>query len=297
MRAARCSLRRMELRLLDENDLDAVFETYLEAFSDYSIPVNPPREAFDRMLQRRGAVWPRSVAAFDGERMVGLQVTALGEYGYEGTPTAYDVFTGVIPSHRGQGLAGQMFSRVLEELRPGEAEQFLLECIVTNERALSAYRKQGFEITRKLECFELEVELLEAEAPAANVAIREVSSPQWVRLADLHSWQASWQNARQAMERAVPPPLVIGAFRDEQLVGYAALFPDSGDLAQLAVGPEHHREGIGSALFASCVRRLAADVNRIRAINVPADAEEDLAFLRARRAEVFTQQFEMVRKL
>ncbi len=89
----------------------------------------------------------------------------------------------------------------------------------------------------------------------------------------------------------------MSLYRDDAIVGYAAFFQETGDLAQFAVHQGKHREGIGSALFAACSRRLIPGVNRIRIINVPFDAEEDLEFFQARGARSLTKQFEMRRPL
>ena len=45
--------------------------------------------------------------AFEEDRLVGL--FAVGCEGWAGQRTAYDVFTGIVPSHRGRGLAGELF--------------------------------------------------------------------------------------------------------------------------------------------------------------------------------------------
>ena len=287
----------MEVRLLDPGRDHSIFETYLEAFSDYSVPIHPPRPAFDAMLQRRGANWSHSVGAFDGPRLVGLQIMARGEFGSEGAPTAYNILTGVVPSHRGRGLARAMFERVLQSLESSPAERVLLECIQTNTAALAHYRRQGFEVTRSFECLEIPRHHFRDHADAANVAVRRIQTPQWVRLGDLRTWQPSWQNANVCLSRAEPAPTVLGAYRDESLMGYAALFTGSGDLAQFTVGQTHRGEGVGSALYVACLRRLEPQVDRLRLINIPSDAQGDLAFFRARGAEVFTRQYEMMRPL
>ena len=58
----------MELRALGPDCLETLYPAYLEAFSDYVIPVRPSFEAFASMLERRGANWERSIGAFDGDR-------------------------------------------------------------------------------------------------------------------------------------------------------------------------------------------------------------------------------------
>ncbi|MFT5288601.1 MAG: ribosomal protein S18 acetylase RimI-like enzyme [Planctomycetota bacterium] len=287
----------MDLRRLDLTQLPVLHAAYLEAFSDYSVPVRPTLAQFGEMLCRRGVDWPHSVGAFEGENLVGVQIIGTGEYGFEGTLSAYNLLTGVVPSARGKQLGKALIGQALESLGASPAEQILLECVQSNKVALDLYRDLGFQVTRSLECLDVPGEKLVYKQIAANVSIREITSPVWVRLGDHCTWSPSWQNSNEAMRRARPKPTVLGAYRDDAIVGYAALFQESGDLAQFTVHPGKHHEGIGSALFAACARRLIPGVNRIRIMNVPSDAEEDLDFFRARGAELITKQFELRRPI
>ena len=294
----------MELRVLGPDCLETLYPAYLEAFSDYVIPVRPSFEAFASMLERRGANWERSIGAFDGERLVGLQITALGAHGSANVPTAYDVFTGIVPSHRGRGLAGRMFEAAVEALRPGEARQFLLECIQTNEPALRAYAKQGFQRVRAFECLELDVEAArtaDADPGAAAGGRRlEVCERELVALDDLASvrtWTPSWQNGDASLRRADTAPLVLSAEHDGSLVGYVACFRESGDVAQLFVRGATDFAPVARTLLSACAARTSPGVERLRLVNVPTDATRDLETYARVGARSFTRQYELIRPL
>lgn len=62
----------MIIRRLLESDQDVVYQCFLEAFSDYAVPMRPARAPFEEMLRRRGYCPEVSVAAFDEGRMVGI---------------------------------------------------------------------------------------------------------------------------------------------------------------------------------------------------------------------------------
>ena len=71
----------MIIRPLLENDLDEVYDCFLAAFSDYSVPLRPGREQFEEMLRRRGYQPGISAAAFDNGPMVGFTSEALRQSG------------------------------------------------------------------------------------------------------------------------------------------------------------------------------------------------------------------------
>ena len=70
--------------------------------------------------------------------------------------TIYDVATGVIPSHRKQGIAKGIFQLTLPALRATKARQYILEAIEINQAAVVTYRSIGFEISRRFEVFRRE---------------------------------------------------------------------------------------------------------------------------------------------
>lgn len=65
------------------------------------------------------------------------------------------MFTGVVPSHRGQRLAARLFGASLPVLRELGVRRFVLEVIRSNEAAVRAYERQGFVRRRRSSCFEL----------------------------------------------------------------------------------------------------------------------------------------------
>ena len=93
------------LRFLGETDFDALVAAFNDAFSDYLVPLHLTAPQLREMCVRRGVVLELSPAEFDGERIAGYTLNALGTF--RGVPSAYDSGTGVVPSHRRRGLARQ----------------------------------------------------------------------------------------------------------------------------------------------------------------------------------------------
>jgi GNAT superfamily N-acetyltransferase len=101
--------------------------------------------------------------------------------------------------------------------------------------------------------------------------------------------QPSWQNSTASIARAQSPHVVLG-----DADGYAIVFPENGDLAQLAVRPEARRRGIGRALLEEAA---AVAGKPLRIMNVDERDAGIAAFLEKAGAKRTVRQLEMVRSL
>lgn len=259
----------MIIRTLDSADIDAVHVAFNEAFSDYVIPLAPPRDRLIEMLTRRGYVPSASVCAIDDGRIVAFTLN-----GIDGA-RAYDSGTGVVPTHRRRGLARRMMMRSCELVREHGCREYTLEVIDANASAIALYRNLGFRETRGLQCWGYDG----AGEPARLLACPPRDWETW--------WDArpSWQNSTRSMSRATDDRVVIGA-ED----GAALLFPLTGEVAQLAVRRDARRRGIGTKLLRQA-RSVAGKPLRI--LNVDDGVPAISAFLDTCGAIRTIRQLEM----
>ncbi len=279
----------IELRFLETERFERIHGTFAAAFAEYAVPLRSSLDELRRMTVRRGADWTVSVGAYDGERLVAVMAVALGEW--RGERTAYDVFTGVAPEVQGRGLAGKLFAHARPRLAERGVRRFLLEVLRDNEPAVRTYRRAGFVAHRELECLRVERDRL-PEATAGTPAVRPLAAPDWDLLRTFHDWRPSWQNSVDSVLRAAERSVVLAAVDGDAPIGYAVLFPEEGDLAQLAVARAHRRTGVGTRLLGAVRARLKSG-SELRIVNVPSDAAGDLAFYAAAGAKQFTGQYEM----
>jgi ribosomal protein S18 acetylase RimI-like enzyme len=209
-------------RTLAHGDFDAVVACFNEAFSDYAVAFSMTAPQLREICARRAVAFDLSIGAFDGDRLVGFTLN-----GFDGQ-TAYDSGTGVVPSHRREGLARTMMERIMPLLRDAGARRYLLEVVETNVRAAALYDSLGFTTARPLTCWKYE------GAAAVDDTIRPIEAD-WSRFDDFRDVEPSWQNSAAAIGRAHDPRVILGAFDGELLTGYAVVFPRTHDLAQLAV--------------------------------------------------------------
>ncbi len=198
--------------------------------------------------------------------------------------TGYDTGTGVIPSHRGQGLSRQMLEASIDRLRAHGAVQYLLEVLQSNGRAFRIYRDAGFEVTREFQCWSVG-----AGDPAD--ALTPLTTVDWQLVSTFFDVAPSWQNSIDSIRRAAAPRSIVGVDEGERLIGCAVVF-DNGDLPLLAVERSARRRGNGRKLL-----RAAAARRALRILNVDSALVDAGAFLQRCGAMKTVTQFEMLRRM
>ena len=278
-------------RLLSATDLPSLYACFIEAFSDYQVDMRMTQEQFAQRLARDAVQMELCAAAFDDDRMIGFYINGIGEW--QGKQTAYDAGTGVIPGYRKRGIAKDIFEFLLPRLKEVFVSQYLLEVITSNTPAVSLYRKVGFVETRQLAVFRSD-ERIRNVGDTDGVSIRHVEQPDWELFKSFWDGHPSWQNSISAVQRVKDRTVVVGAYQDEQCVGYGVVFKPSAILMQLAVAPPHRRNGIGRTIMAALQREVEV---LLKTNNVDAEMQSAMRFYEALGFKAVLRQFEMVKQL
>ncbi len=281
------------LGFLSETPFSQIAGAFNEAFEDYYLQMGQRAERWLRNRMIKNAVdLECSVGVFDGAKLVGFSLTGLDTW--QGAPAAFDAATGIVPAHRGQGLARRMFDFALPRLRERGVERFLLEVLQVNEPAIKAYRSTGFQVTREFDCFELDV----ASATAlSDPVVRPIPKERAGELADHLEWTPSWENSLASIRRIPDDVLAFGLFERDALVGTLVYYPLLNWVMNVTVRRELRRRGLGTRLLTHLLANLPEGVSRVRLVNVSHDDLGALAFLEARGFRKFTSQYEMEMKL
>jgi ribosomal protein S18 acetylase RimI-like enzyme len=270
-----------------------LYEAFISAFADYSVPMTMTEAEFAENNRRRGLDLDISLGAYEGDQLIGFIMNGRGFWG--GKAAAYDLGTGVLPGSRGSGLSGALAAELIANLPERGIELYLLEVIRENAPAFKTYDRVGFRITRSLEC------------PAGGYADSGTPEPAGLEIVDLpagaafpraeaaalRDWEPSWQNSDDSIARMPGPLVVLGARIDGSLAGVLVASP-RGTIWQLAVARGMRRRGSGSALLRELARRVGP---ALRYVNVQADDTECLRFLAARGLGAGVGQYEMIREL
>lgn len=286
----------MICRCLGPEDFEAIYHTFIEAFSDYQVKIKMTKEHFKAMNIRRGLNYELSVGAFDDKNgMVGLLLTGIDMW--EGKLAGYDMGTGVVPKYRRKGIGKSMFDFLLPKLQKAGVKQYLLEVIRSNEKAYNLYKKKGFKKTRRFECFKVSLTKLKMKNKVKkHPTIRKIEKPDWSIFETFWDFKPSWQNSTTSMERCPENKIVLGAFHNNELRGYGIIYPKSGDVPQIAVDKYFRRKRIGSLLLRELAKRAKATEN-LFILNVDNSSKGTLSFLENAGFENFVDQYEMTLKL
>lgn len=272
-----------------------LYDCFMEAFSDYQVPVSMDRRAFDWNNALRGFAPEFSVGAFVDGRLAGFILSGRGIW--QGRRTAYDMGTGVIPSCRGRGLSKSLLSALARQLEAHGVGSYLLEVLKTNTTAFNLYKNDGFSITRGFLCFR-------AERAAALEKLSGSELPHGFSFGALQDtpdsrpefcdWTASWQNSSDALRRYPGPVERFGVFFGGELAAYGAAKLAGGDIPQIAVRKDFRRRGIGRALLLKLLISMT-DKKKVSVINIDEGDSASAAFFRRSGFGPLTEQFEMMK--
>jgi GNAT superfamily N-acetyltransferase len=282
-------------RLLSDEDFISLYDCFLTAFSDYAVDMRMSHEHFRQRLTRDGVSLVLSAAAFESDQMIGFCMNAFGEW--QGKKTAYDGGMALIPAYRGRGVAKELLQFVELRLKEVGVSQYLLEVLTANAPAATLYRKHGFVETRRLAVFRSEPQKGPQKGTKETkgaVVIRRVERPDWRLFQTFWDGYPSWQNSIDAVERVVANRTIVGAYVNDECVGYGVVFRPSANLMQLAVAPAHRRQGFGSAILAA----LETEVSEpLRINNIDEDLKGSLAFYDNNGYKQVLGQYEMMKTL
>ncbi len=192
------------LRVLSEElSLDDLCEAWQLCFIDYGL--NVTKTQIFNMLSRRGYLAELSFGAFSDNKMISMTLNCLGRY--NGVPSLYDTSTGTAIDFRRKGLAESTILQSIEAAKSVGAQQYILEVLTSNEKAISLYKKLGFEILREYFTFrsalkDLTLTTATVKPLPANIELRELASlPSEEEMSAMWDFTPSWQNSVGSVQR------------------------------------------------------------------------------------------------
>ncbi|MGS4347270.1 GNAT family N-acetyltransferase [Myroides odoratus] len=275
------------LTQVDKKEIVAVLNA---SFADYIVPLQLTLEQLEFKIAAENIQLDLSVGLVEDDRLVGFMLHAINTV--DGKLTAYNAATGVIPSHRGQGLVGKMYEFLLQRLQPLKVEQLVLEVIENNHAAIRAYEKMEYHMARKLGCFEGEAVTAKRES---SFDIKTLADFNWPVFCSFWEIQPSWQYTVSALEKSKDRCCILGAYDQEQLVGYIIFNPTTKRILQLAVAKTHRRKGIATQFIQMMQERMAS--TEVYVYNVDVTSVETTAFFHQLNLKSELAQFEMKRLL
>lgn len=284
----------IEIKSLANISFDILFTAFEQAFAEYE--VQQDKVQLQRMLKRRGFNSDLSFAAFENGRIVSFTFNGIGNY--YGVLTAYDTGTGTLKEYRGKGLATRIFEYSIPYLKEAGIQQYLLEVLQHNTKAVSVYRNIGFEVIREFNYFvedkDKECTCLQVHNHVSPYIIKEINIADYP-VSDFWDFCPSWQNSFEAISRAPEVFVTLGIFAEDILLGYCIFEPQSGDITQIAVDKGYRRKGIGTLLFEEATKLINS--SQMKIINTELSCDAITRFLETKKFAVKGKQFEMIKML
>ena len=200
-----------EINSLAKISFDEIFETHLKAFKDY--PFQWSKEALLQTIHRRGYDAKISFGAFYKNELVSFTLNGIGKF--NNLKTVYDTGTGTVEEHRGKGLASKIFEHSIPFLKAEGVEQYILEVLEENEKAISVYSKQGFAVSRKFDCFRINSNDWNFDFKNIDgIELKEIDFSFQSQMEAIMDFNLSWQNNFQALMKKPSDFKIIGAFHN-----------------------------------------------------------------------------------
>lgn len=279
----------MEILTLEHTPLNAITDVLNQSFADYIVPLKLTEAQLRFKIATEDIRTDLSYGVFSSGRLVAFMLHGLRK-NVSGL-TAYNAATGVIPEFRGRGLTAQMYAQLQPKLRALGVKHMVLEVIATNEPAIRAYEKEGYQKHRTLDCYAGTVKPFNGKG---EYLVKELSVSGWQQLDAQQALRPSWQNESETIKNIGEGCRILGAFNDGMPVGYIVYQPTSGKIHQLAVVPEYRRKGIATQLF----RAVCESGNReLHLYNADRNAQGIKPFLEHMGLVCDLTQFEMGKEL
>lgn len=274
----------MQFGSLSDVNISTLAATFNHAFSDYVVPLHLSDIQFQNKLVSDSVRLELSAGVFDDGQLIGFILHGYDEV--QGKPLAYNAGTGVIPEKRGQKFTARMYDFMLPKLKAQGIQSVHLEVITSNVVAHKTYRAIGFETLRTMDCYKGKVQLPET----GPFQIKKLDEYDWPLMQSFWDWQPSWQNSVRAVTQVQDTNISLGAYEENELIGYMIYNPISNRVQQFAVSPKYRRRGVGRQLFAHLVQPEGRD---LVLVNIDHGSHETDHFLRSLGMERFVQQYEM----
>lgn len=275
---------------LEKINVDALYKTFLDAFSDYQVKIDLPFWKFRQMLQRRGYAPEISIGAFQEKDLIGFSLN--GVRSWREKATVYDIATGVIPEYRRKGITSGIFLCVKALLQEKPVEQYLLEVIKSNRPAVQLYQEQGFKIQREFSCFQLKKENF---IPREIYHVDEIEKIDFNQVTAFWDYAPSWQNTIDSI-RAVQKSFAYFVVKaNHTIIGYGIVDKNTGDIPQIAVAKDCRGNGIGSSILSKMVQSTKSET--LGLLNVETGLKTMEFFLNRTGFVYEVSQFEMLLRL
>lgn len=250
----------MEIKTLEGINKKDILNVFNESFSDYFIPFKLSKEQLTLKMLADKTDLNVSVGVFEDNNLIAFIL-----HGFDiinNKKVIYNGGTGVIPNKRGSGLTKQMHHFILPLLKENGISKLQLEVISENIQAISSYEKSGYKIERELLCYKGEVSISNTNN---GLDIKKLQDYNWELMESFWDIYPTWQNSKNVIDELKYNNISLGAYLENQLVGYIIYNPNNKRIQQIAVRKNFRQRKIASTLVQEIIEPYG---NTLSIINV-----------------------------
>lgn len=258
----------IEIKRLKDCTIEEGVEAWNTGFEGYYFDATTTADKFLTRLVNEGLSPHLSIVAFMDKKPIGIVKNGIREF--NGKKLAWNGGTGVALDLRKKGIGKMLMEATLSILREEKVDYASLEAISDNIKAISLYKKMGYEIVDHLEYLGLEGQMDKSYSAISLDKYKvERAVPQQIGsipfYKGLNPWQTQWQSAKDG-------EAIIVTDSDGNPIGYVYFrrtFNSGGThvntvLFQCEADPEHKdREEITRYLINEVFSTFSDDINRV----------------------------------
>jgi ribosomal protein S18 acetylase RimI-like enzyme len=298
---------------LSQTSMEEIHEAFIDAFSDYEVRMDMPLAKLQEMMVTRSCSLADSLGYFGNGKLLGFLL--VGKRIMDGKIVLYDVATGVVKGHQGEGIGDALVQGIVEAARTINADRFILEVLQNNEAAQKLYAKYGFGIARKLKCYECSCDRKDENQKADNqkadnqkadsqradsqradtqndqaIADHETRLPADLDIAGYCTFNPSWQNSCASFMNMRANHHLHLQKNGDVLAGYGIVHTRTGSILQLGMHPDHRSTELLETIVTELCRNTGSTMLRYLNVEEHSLIESHLINLGFRNA---INQFEM----
>jgi GNAT superfamily N-acetyltransferase len=253
--------------------MEDIHAAFVDAFSDYEVRMDMPLARLQEMMVTRSCSLADSLGYFGNGKLLGFLL--VGKRIMDGKIVLYDVATGVVKGHQGEGIGAALVKGIVDAAGKGNADRFILEVLENNKAAQKLYAKHGFQKVRKLKCYEYscaqKADGQKADNQKANdqkaddqrdqaIVDDEAPLPADLDIAGYCTFNPSWQNACASFMNTRAKHHLHLQKHGDVLAGYGIVHIKTGSILQLGLHPDHRNTEVLETIVSALCRYTESPV-------------------------------------
>ena len=273
------------IKSLENVSIIDIHDALNDAFSTYEIKADLSIVQLNEMFKTRSFSAEYSRGFFENNVLIAFIL--IGFRDYHGCKYFYDIATGTRLSYQKKGISDSLLNEIKREMVDKNIDIFLLEVLEHNMAAQSLYKKNGFIISRKLNCFEY-IFSDDGKNYSSEITIKE-SNKDTETNEVLCSFEPSWQNSNISYDNASNYNKLV-VFKNNINIGYILVNIENGNILQFGLDQSCRNKYVLLEIFV--ILKSIVKANKIKLTNIEEGSEMDLLFKEISMNN-FINQFEM----